>query len=304
MKKILITGALGQDGIILSKKFIKKKFKVIGLVKKINELKVKKVTYIKNNLSSKKKIHKILSKINPNIIYHLASSNESYAKRKKENFEKNYKYNFKSTKNLIDSLCEKKIKCKFIFAGSSLMFSKQKKIINENTKFKHNCFYSKYKIDVHNYLEKKLKDKNLTFITAILFNHDSIYRNKKFLIPKLIKACMNNDEKFLKKIYKLNINGDFSDANDICDGLFKLGIMKINANKIILSSNKRFYINKAIQYLVKINHLKISFPPIDHNKNKKNLGSNKLAKKIIKFKPTKNFLKLFKEYNKYMLKQT
>lgn len=55
MKKILITGALGQDGIILSKKFIEKKFKVIGLVKKINELKVKKVTYIKDNLSSKKK---------------------------------------------------------------------------------------------------------------------------------------------------------------------------------------------------------------------------------------------------------
>ena len=55
MKNILITGALGQDGIILSKKFLKKKFKVIGLVKKINQLKVKKVKYIKSDLSSKKK---------------------------------------------------------------------------------------------------------------------------------------------------------------------------------------------------------------------------------------------------------
>ena len=32
-KKVIITGALGQDGRILSKIFIKNKFKVVGIVK-------------------------------------------------------------------------------------------------------------------------------------------------------------------------------------------------------------------------------------------------------------------------------
>ena len=34
MKKVLITGATGQDGIILSKILIKKKFKVFGFINK------------------------------------------------------------------------------------------------------------------------------------------------------------------------------------------------------------------------------------------------------------------------------
>lgn len=303
MKNILITGALGQDGIILSKKFLKKKFKVIGLVKKINQLKVKKVKYIKSDLSSKKKIVKILSKFNPDIIYHLASSNDSYAKRKKGNFINNYSYNYECAKNLIDALFEKNSKCKFIFAGSSLMFDNQKNIINEKTSFKVNDLYSKYKIDIHNYLLKKFNNTKTSFITAILFNHDSIYRNKKFLIPRIIKSCYQKDLKFLNKIYKLNISGDFSNANDVCEGLLNLGLKKININKIILSSNKRFYINKAIRYLVKTHGLKIKFLKTNHRRNKKVLGSNKLAKKLIKFKPTENFLKLFKELNDHFLLQ-
>ena len=32
-KKVIITGAQGQDGLILSKLFIKNKFKVIGIIK-------------------------------------------------------------------------------------------------------------------------------------------------------------------------------------------------------------------------------------------------------------------------------
>ena len=37
MKNIVITGALGQDGIILSKILIKNKFKVFGLVNNLNK---------------------------------------------------------------------------------------------------------------------------------------------------------------------------------------------------------------------------------------------------------------------------
>ena len=39
MKKIIITGAYGQDGIILSEILKTKNFKVFGIVKKINKKK-------------------------------------------------------------------------------------------------------------------------------------------------------------------------------------------------------------------------------------------------------------------------
>ena len=58
MKKILITGALGQDGIILSKK-LKKNFNILGLSNNLNKKKIDGVNYKVNNLSSKKNFENI-----------------------------------------------------------------------------------------------------------------------------------------------------------------------------------------------------------------------------------------------------
>ena len=59
MKKVLITGALGQDGIILSKLYLIKKFKVFGFIDKKKENRIKKVIYKINDLKSKKNIKSI-----------------------------------------------------------------------------------------------------------------------------------------------------------------------------------------------------------------------------------------------------
>ena len=45
-----------------------------------------------------------------------------------------------------------------------------------------------YKISAYRYIESMKKKKKINATTAILFNHDSTYRNKSFLIPKLINA--------------------------------------------------------------------------------------------------------------------
>ena len=69
-------------------------------------------------------------------------------------------------------------------------------------------------------------------VMAILFNHDSIFRNKKFLIPRLIRLVKSRNFKKLQEIYKENISGDFSHADDICSGLFKTNVIK----KILINS--------------------------------------------------------------------
>lgn len=64
--KIIITGISGQDGSLLANFLIKKKYKVIGILRNLNKdqyknteiLKIKKkITFIKCNLSNKKKYH-------------------------------------------------------------------------------------------------------------------------------------------------------------------------------------------------------------------------------------------------------
>jgi len=298
LKKILITGALGQDGIILSKKFSKLKIKTLGLVKRIKKKKIKKIKYIINDLTSKKHILKILEKFKPDIVFHLASINNSYNLIKFHNYKIDYLHNYKCSKNLIDSLIEKKIKCKFIFAGSSLMFGKRDKIANEKSRFNSKNFYEKYKIDTYKYLKNISLSNPINPTLALLFNHDSVHRKNNFLLPKLVKASINKDKNYLEKIYHLNISGDFSHAEDICHGLYQIAKNKKKIDKIILSSNKRIYINKIIEYLAKKNRLKLTKNKIKNKKNYKFLGSNKFAKKIIKFKCKKTIFNVVDDLQK------
>lgn len=298
MKKIIITGALGQDGIILSKLYLKKKFKVFGFIRKHKKFKIKGVKYKINDLKSKKKVEKDLISIDPDIILHLASTNNSYIKRKnKENYKINYFLNLECTKNILDSITENKLDTNFVFAGSSLMYGKNsQKLVTENTKFNSREYYGKYKIDSHKLIISAKKNKKIKASTVILFNHDSIYRNKKFLIPQIIKSFKNKNINYLRKIYKLNINGDFSHAEDICYGIYKLTQSKKNIDKVILSSGKRFYINTIINFLEKYFNLYINKRDIIKNdNNSKLIGSNKLAKKFLKFKITKTPIHVCKE---------
>ena len=130
-------------------------------------------------------------------------------------------------------------KIKFIFPISSQIYKLSKKKINEKSVHNINSYYSKFRVNSSNYLLKTKKKYNLNTSVVILFNHDSIYRNRRFLLPRLINAIKKRNNNFLKKIYYVNISGDFSHAEDICNGLYKLIKKDCNPNKLILSSGKK-----------------------------------------------------------------
>ena len=298
-KNILITGALGQDGKLLSKILIKKKYNIIGCIKKKKyQDKVKKVKYININLNNKKKITEILKKYNPSQVIHLGSENPAYISKKKRLFF--YKKNYKPSKNLIDCINYFNPKIHFIFANSSNIFFKKKETrYNENNKFFKNDDYSRFRIKIYNYLKKLNFKNNFRYTNLILFNHDSALRNKKFLLPRIVLAIKKKNEDFLNKIYKENIIKDYSHAEDICNAIYLLIKKNVNLGNLILSSSKKTKINSIIDYLLK----KYNSPIKIVTKPKKNknfmIGDNKLAKKNLNWKPLKNiFIAADEIYNK------
>ena len=134
-------------------------------------------------------------------------------------------------------------------------------------------------------------------VMAILFNHDSIFRNKKFLIPRLVKIVKNKNFNQIQKIYDENISGDFSHADDICRGLLKLINTKKNPNKLIFSSNKRFHINDIINYLLKINRINKKFIKKHNKQNQASIGDNSYTKKLLNWNLKKNIFIAVKELN-------
>ena len=295
-RNIVITGALGQDGIILSKLLLKKKYNVIGIVKRINSHRIINIKYNKVDLLNYNKVSNFLEKINPICVIHLGTENPNYIElKRKKDF---YKNNLKATKNLIKYFSLNKPKKKLILIGTSQMYGKLRKLADLKSKFDPINSYAKFRVESYKYMLNSKKKYQSKMTTAILFNHDSMYRKKKFLIPRLIRLIKSKNFKKIDEIYQENITGDFSHAEDICNGLYKLIISKDNPNKLIFSSNKETFINDIIKFLLRKKNIKKKLTDNNLSKNSTPIGDNSFTKKLLKWKIKKNIFIAANELNK------
>ncbi len=284
-KNVFITGGSGQDGQILTVLLKKKKINLTIFYKSKKPKTTRGVSFIKENLLNRKKIDLFFKKKKPDIVLHLAANNPSY-------HEKNYKVffeeNFLATKNIFYSTFEVNKKAKFIFCSSSQIFKKKSGFVSEKSKIYPTTDYTKFRIKSDLMMLKYKKQKKINYTNAILFNHDSIFRNKKFLLPRVVNAIIKKDYVFLNNIIKANIFADFSHAEDICHGLYKIILSKVNLDKIILSSGKSTSVNNIIRHIIKKNKLQLNIK-LNKPKIKKTLiGNNKLAIQELNWTPKKN----------------
>ena len=294
-KNVVITGALGQDGIILSKLLIKKKYNIYGVVKKLNKKKIKGVNYSTVNILDYRRFSNYIKKVKPHALLNLGTENPNYMElKKKKDF---YKKNLKTTKNLIDYFSKYFPNKKLILIGSSQMFGPSSKKVNLNSEFNPGNSYARFRVESYNYMVKKKKINNSKMVTAILFNHDSSFRKKKFLIPRLVKLIKLKNFNKLDEIYETNISGDFSHAEDICYGLYKLMISKYSPDKLIFSSNKRTYINDIIYLLLKKNKIKYNFTNKVKSNSSTPIGDNKFTSRLLNWSHKKNIFVAAKELN-------
>ena len=294
-KNVVITGALGQDGIILSKLLIKKKYNIYGVVKKLNKKKIKGVNYSTVNILDYRRFSNYIKKVKPHALLHLGTENPNYLElKKKKDF---YKKNLKTTKKLIDYFSKYLPNKKLILIGSSQMYGPSSKKVNLNSEFNPGNSYARFRVESYNYMVKRKKIDNSKMVTAILFNHDSSFRKKKFLIPRLVKLIKLKNFNKLNEIYETNISGDFSHAEDICYGLYKLMISKYSPDKLIFSSNKRTYINDIIYLLLKKNKIKYNFTNKVKSNSSTPIGDNKFTSRLLNWSHKKNIFVAAKELN-------
>ena len=287
IKNILITGANGQDGKIILQKLYKRKINLILIDKRFKKkIKRKNINYFEINLKDKKKLEKLFKYYKVDVVLNLASNNPNY---RQNSYRKHYLENINNFKNLINNLIKYKNEVKFISCSSSRIFRKKNGLVNENSNISINDFYSKFRIETNDYLIKtKKRNKNFDFTNVILFNHDSLFRSNRFLLPRVIFALISKNQRFLNRIIKENIVMDYSHAEDICDALIKILFYKKKIKNIILSSGKKTYINDIIKYLIKKNKLDLK---LNYNNIKKSyciIGDNSYAKKTLKWKIKKN----------------
>jgi GDPmannose 4,6-dehydratase len=243
MKKVLITGPLGQDGILLTK-LLQNDYKLYGACKLNtdveivnNHKKLYDIELLLSELSSFDYVKNLIATIQPNIIVNFAG--ETDVINPWQDTQKTFQQNFVIPANILNVINDLNLDTFFFQASSSLMYGRSdQKIINENSNYKPMYPYGITKLSSHLLLNEYRHKFKLKGSSGIFFNHESFYRSDKFVSKKLSKLVANILRKNHKKIklYDLNFYRDISHANDFMKGVKIIIDNQIN-DDFIFSSN-------------------------------------------------------------------
>jgi GDPmannose 4,6-dehydratase len=196
MKKALITGATGQDGIYLAQFLVHKGYAVtattsqkltapnVKLLKEINPS----ISVIQMSILESESIIEAIGEVQPDEVYNLASI--SSVSQSFQEPELTYDVNAKGPLRIINAISTLKISdsVRLFQASSSEMFG-QAKISpqNESTPFNPTSPYALSKTYAH--INSGLARENGIFVACgIMFNHESPYRGEAFVSKKICRG--------------------------------------------------------------------------------------------------------------------
>jgi GDPmannose 4,6-dehydratase len=199
LKTALIIGISSQDGSILTNFLIKKGgYKIYGSSRNCNDNSfqilnklsiIDKVDLINLNLLNLEDIKVVLKKIKPDEIYNFSGqSSVSYS------FQYPYETivsNFNSLVNIIEAIRVTEKNIKFFNACSSECFGDTNNRVNEESDFNPKSPYGVSKASSFEVIKNYRDVYGLFLCSGILSNHESVFRNEKFISKKIINSAYN-----------------------------------------------------------------------------------------------------------------
>lgn len=242
----LIIGGTGQFGITLKDKLNKKNKKVVITSRfKKNVIKKKLFEITVLNIFNKKHIKRIIKRYKPKYIFYFAGQSSPSVSFKKK--EETIKSNYLGAKNVLEIIYENNFNVKFFYAASSEMYGKVKSKISLKTKKQPISPYGLSKLKGFNLTQKFRKKFNLLTYNAIIFNTESILRDKSFFIPKVCLAAINAYKYKTKTAFgNLNIKREWNWCEDQCDLIIKF--LKKKPQDFIISNGKCFSAQQMLKF--------------------------------------------------------
>lgn len=228
-KCAIITGVYGQDGSLLAEYLLTKEYRVVGLVRKIRPefCGLEMIEILATDITNSNAMQNVFKEINPDECYHLAAAHHSSCHKTSPDFRfQMLRVNFMATQSIIEAILEVCPQCRFLYAGSSQMYTPSDgvMIVDENTPYNPSSYYGITKVAGAQLITLMRRDKGLWGTTAILFNHESIRRSQEFLSRRVTTAVAeifrsNKSHQLASSIAKLEVRDinarvDWSAATD------------------------------------------------------------------------------------------
>jgi len=242
----LIIGGTGQFGITLKNQLNKKNKKVIITSRfKKSTIKKKQFEIIVLDIFNKEKIFKIIKRHKPqNIFYFAGQSSPSISFVKKN---ETIRSNYIGCKNVLETIYNIDTNISFFYAASCEMYGKIKGKISLKSK----------KYPVNPYGLGKLKGFNITKLyrekyklkayNIIIFNTESLLRDKSYFIPKICMAAINAYKHNLKTAFgNLDIKREWNWCDDQCELL--INFLNKKPQDFIISNGKCISAKKMLKF--------------------------------------------------------
>ena len=245
MKKALITGISGQDGSYLSEFLLKKNYEVHGIIRRValedETHRLWRIREIRDELNlhsgsleSFPSLAKIINKVQPDEIYHLAA--QSYVANSFEDEFSTINTNVNGTHYMLSSMKEFSPKSKFYFAGSSEMFGKTIETPqNEKTRFYPRSAYGISKVTGFEFTRNYREAYGMFASAGILFNHESPRRGFEFVTRKisLAVAKIKNNLQNELRLGNLEAKRDWGHARDYVEAMWLMLQQNISEDYVI-----------------------------------------------------------------------
>ena len=276
-KKCLITGITGSGGSYLAEHILTKddKIKIFGIYRSSGNkklLKNKRIKLFKGDLCNFKKTEKIIKKINPNIIFHLAST--SNVRESFDSPKKTIENNNAITLNLLEIIRTNKINSLIIICSTSEVYGKVTKKdipIKETKSINPVNPYSVSKAFQDLLSQIYFKTYGLKIIITRMFSY--INARKNYLFQTSFAKQIVDIERGKKKILthgNLNSVRNIIDINDAMEAYWltakrgRIGeIYNISGNKVISVGNYLRELKKLSNVKIKCKIDKKLLRPVD-----------------------------------------
>jgi len=311
-KVALITGITGQDGSYLAELLLSKGYEVHGIVRRValeDEMHrlwrirkiLKDISLHSASLESYASIFKILQKIKPDEVYHLAA--QSYVGYSFEDEFSTFNTNINGTHYILSAVKEFAGNVKFYFASSSEMFGKVKlSPQDETTVFHPRSSYGISKVTGFHLTKNYREAYKLHASNGILFNHESPRRGFEFVTRKITFAAARIKKGLQKKLYLGNIEAkrDWGHAKDYVEAMW-LMLQQKSPDDYVIGTGKDHSVKEFAKKA--FDHLNLNYKDyvvLDKNLIRPSevetlLANYSKAKKILNWQPKISFDNLVSE---------
>lgn len=304
LKKAIIIGSEGQDGKISQDILLKKGYAVLGIDnKKIasNGIFWDKIV----DICDKKQVFELISLIKPDEIYYFAAFHQSSEEKKisdLELFRLSYKINVFALINFLEAIKQFSPKTKLFYASSALIFGNSKtELLDEAAPLNPNTPYGITKLDGLMACRFYVSAYNIFASSGILFNHESEYRQERFLSRKIIQGAINIKRGLQNELVlgDLKAEVDWGYAYDFVDAMHKILQASKPDDFIIATGEKHAVLDFAKEAFecLGLNWRKYikENKEILTRKRKTIIGDYSKLKNITGWKPKVNFKKMIAE---------